>query len=213
MPMFNYNPRKRKMGSGSGVSYKKRNPRRIRQTTKELKGIDSTLAGAGTPTTGFIVLLNGVAAGDDINERNGRAILNKYIDVVYKCGTDGSSGVHLNSFRVIFFYDRSPNGVLATVADVLSTASLFSPRRLDTASRFNILYDKVHDSNSTATTEITNGAVTRHVRVNVKNLPSHFTSSSAGIGSIREGSLCVLYISTDSSGLFTMISKSVYVDM
>lgn len=111
----------------------------------EFKNIES--ASSSNPTSsGYMTLLNGIAEGDDINQRNGRSILIKsaYVKHTMKCATSGDTAY----IRCILFWDKQPSGTAPTGSDLLDTVGGFDLvrafRNLSNRKRFKIISDKTY---------------------------------------------------------------------
>jgi len=157
----------------------------------EFKAIYSNI-GASPPLTGTFMLLNGCARGSDINQRDGRSILNKSFElkVDIKQNSANTAGTHV---RLIFFLDKMPQTATPALGDLLDTSAGSDPctqlRNLTNRKRFVILKDKhivVDPYNTTAQFEY------------YRKLGTHtiFGSGNAGtIADIQEGALFLLALS------------------
>jgi len=185
-----------------------------RQPTTELKGTYTGFAN-GLTTAGTVTLLNAIAAGDDLQERNGRAIKLKYMDVILSLQMNLATLTARQSFfRYMFIYDSAPNGVLAIPGDILVTpVSNYSPVRIDTNSRFKVLADVVGTVAGVMPTDVAGSTYTRKHRINLKNMASYFTSSVSGIGSIREGAILILAIGESVNTTITLNSQVYFTDV
>lgn len=188
--------------------------RTMNPLTRELKGVDTGFS-TTTVAAGAVTLLNGVVAGDDINERNGRKIALKYLDMFISFNLNLATLTSRVSFvRYMVVYDNGPNGIIGLPTDILSSpVTVYSTRRLDTMSRFSILLDQVHSISGLPPTDVAAGGVFKHHRVNLKNMPVTFTSALGGIGAIREGSLYLLVLAESISSVVTVNTKCIYVDV
>lgn len=111
-----------------------------RGTRAELK-VKDTLIDFDVNTTGEMVLLNGIARGDDISERVGRQV--NLVSVNFDASTFQSAGGVAQNIRWAIVYDRYPNGVAPTVAQVFTVVGdPSSPRTLDNRQRFTVLASK-----------------------------------------------------------------------
>jgi len=175
-------------------------------TGPEVKTIDSGSVGPQTvfDTAGDVLLINGVAQGDDYNARQGRKIFMKSclirITVYENAGDTYPTG---EIGRIMLVYDMQSNGVAPTVANILQTASWDAPNNLDNRNRFKVLYDKEF---TTAAAAFAAGALAagspapRIFKIYKKlNLPVTFSGTGATVGAIATGSLYLLYISALSS--------------
>lgn len=111
-----------------------------RGTHSELK-VKDTLIDTDVHTGGHMFLLNGIARGDDIAERIGRQV--SLVSVNFDGSTFQSAGGVAQNIRWALVYDRFPNGVAPTVAQIYTNdADPSSPRGLDNRQRFTVLASK-----------------------------------------------------------------------
>jgi len=164
-----------------------------------------------TPPAAALVLLNSIAAGDDINMRDGRELTIKSVEL---------RGVLANALvasqtapslaRVLIVYDSSPNGaqpaVIDILADVSSTAhSDTNPaglnfNNLNNRGRFKILAQETCSFGNVALAtnaeQETAYAISMYRKV---NLPVVFSGIAAGIGSITKGAVFALIVGTTNA--------------
>lgn len=94
------------------------------------------------------VFLNGIAQGSTPNTRNGRKVALTKLQVRWtrlstSVATVGAVTV-LNQlpFRILVVYDRSPNGTIPVIQDILSGTGFDTPLNLNNSERFLILADE-----------------------------------------------------------------------
>lgn len=106
----------------------------------ERKYVDITDSSSPS-NTGTINLVNQIAQGDDVNQRDGNSILCSYIKhrMVAKINTTATS----TSFRILLVLDTANQGTTPAVADILQTVSTTSNINVDNSKRFWFLYDKL----------------------------------------------------------------------
>lgn len=182
----------------------------------ELKTIDTLAVAQSFTTAGSVRLLNGVAQGDDITNRQGRRIRMKSIlfKLFPSLGAGVTNGDHL---RVIVFIDYQANATLAAVTDILDSASALSPTNLSNRARFKIIYDKWKPvAASTYSAGIANGTFTPPQFTFYKKMAEDVTFGGTGntIGSIQTGALGCLVISNQSSSaiLYQLHTRVRFVD-
>lgn len=92
-------------------------------------------------TAGTVNLINQIAQGDDVNQRDGNSVLCAYVKhrMVAKINTVATS----TSFRLMIVIDTANQGSTPAVADILQTVSTTSNINVDNSKRFWILYDKL----------------------------------------------------------------------
>ena len=99
-------------------------------------------------------LLNGLVVGTGPNNRIGRQVNVRSIQLAYSVQIPGTSPT-FGICRVMCYIDRQCNGVIPTslVASVLENDPLnLAPRGMDSRKRYKILYDKLHDLSGISTT-------------------------------------------------------------
>jgi len=164
----------------------------------EFKSVDvEDPAGVDCDTNTSVTLLNGIARGDDINERTGREVIMKSIQ--FTGCTYGTAGTGIDQLhRVLLVYDRQTNGAALTAAQVLSDTTPYSPRNLENRKRFKILYDRLFSINASGE------AGTRRVFKFYRRLshPITFNSGDAGdVADITSGSLYLITLGSAGVGV------------
>ena len=107
----------------------------------EYKSIDTRMNATAVDNGSAVLLLNGCARGDDINERTGRRTTMVSLEAkiyTYATTTTGASQIH----RHLLVLDTQPNGSALTPLQVLSAADTFSSRNLENRARFRVLMDR-----------------------------------------------------------------------
>jgi len=198
-----------------------RTPRRA-LTAGEFKSRD-TAAGAYTAAdwTGAICLLNGIPRGDDIEERTGRQITMRSLEltVEFHQAPPGSTPVPV-LIRAMIVYDKQPNGTALTTAQVLNTVgglnAAISPRNLEYRSRFQVIRDMRSTLSSAELDDFRDGP--KYFKYyGSMNLPVTYNSGDAGtVADITTGSLYLIVISdANPAGAlpsFTYTSRLRYTD-
>jgi len=182
----------------------------------ELKTVDVTSGPSAFSTSGAVLLLNGVATGTDYNTRVGRKVLMKSMNFKLSTYINSACGTG-ETIRVMIIYDTQANGAAPTVANILQTAAWDAPMNLDNRDRFKVLYDKFK---SVGAYNFTAGAITTGdffsplFKVYKKiNLDVNFSGTGATIGSIATGSVYLLTISMNGSGVGYYINSRIrFVD-
>ena len=97
-------------------------------STGEFKSVDTVLS-QPIDQTGAVTLVNGIARGDEINERNGRELTMRSIQFNARAyATSGTGSDQIG--RVLIVYDRQTNAAALTGAQVLASFDTNSPRNL-----------------------------------------------------------------------------------
>lgn len=167
----------------------------------ELKYNDAAFAADAT-TTGAIVALNNMAAGDTALLRDGNKILMKTIQLRFTIENEANN--QNNAVRMLIVYDKQPNLAAATIAGAgtgpLDTITIQSLRQVATTSRFKVLMDRVYVINSTSDTA---GALQiMHDEAYIK-IPSdcqltQFADGAAGAP--QTGNLLLMYFGNVAAG-------------
>jgi len=190
-----------------------------RRGRAELKYIDVDQAATATTTAGTVTLLNGIAQGTDISNRIGRKFCLK--SSLLRLAVYPNSATTLQQgdiVRVMLLYDAQPNGVIATVADVLDGFTWESGMNLNNRDRFKVLMDKTFAMNPVVYTAGALTAGSPQLRVMKKykkmNLDVINSGSAATIGSIQTGALLLLVIGLINNGsTINWLHRTRYTDM
>jgi len=177
----------------------------------EYKAVDVT-ATVDVDTDTTVALLNGIARGDDIHERNAREVVMKSIQFSYNAYGTATTGIDQHQ-RVMLVYDRQTNATELTAAQVLTAVDTLAPRNLENRKRFKILYDRCHSLNAVAEP---GSHVTRRFYRRLRH-PVTFNSGDAGsVADIVTGSLYLIVIGTvapgATAGSVTFSSRIRYLD-
>lgn len=168
-------------------------PRGVRA---ELKYVDASPAMAAD-TTSAILLLNGVARGDDISERTGRQIRMQYLEYRLACLSTATTGVDQFQ-RFIIVLDKQPNAAALATTDVLVSATYAANYNNDNRERFVVLADKtfyLNASGEPGSAKWFNG------RINLKGMKVQFNNGDAGtIADITTNSIYLIALGSIAAG-------------
>lgn len=214
--MSMYSTGKRKYGAAPMLSGKKRlvyrpsTSSRYNAVAKGLgrRGLSSSesgyvdLAYASYPcnTTGSITLIATIAQGTSVNQRVGKKVALKSLQIRGTAINDTTATV--NDCAIIIVYDRRPTGSLPAITDVLDTANAGSFNNDANSGRFKILkrMDFVLTGNST-TPATGNEAKNLDCFLSLKGLQSVFKAAGTGaINDIEEGALYCITVGTQVPG-------------
>jgi hypothetical protein len=172
----------------------------------EVRRAENTPATTGTI---FDDSLNEVAQGAAENERVGRkmTITDLLIHFQLRVTTSTTASAVADSFRYIVYVDKQANGAAATPGQILEAGGagvdIRCFRLLENASRFRILYDKIHsiESNGGGVGAADNSVPkARHFSVYKKlKLPIEFSGATGAIAEIRSNNIGVLILSTNAA--------------
>lgn len=140
--------------------------------TSELKENPSVAVNQSSTTSGTVVVLNFIAEGDDSNNRQGRKINTRAIDVKYSYIEGTANG----TAQVALVYDATPSAVVPSYGTIFDTstanAGMAFKDTQDNRQRFKIFWiDELPISNGS---DSTNGFVhrTRHY-LNLSKYPNY----------------------------------------
>lgn len=167
----------------------------------ELKFNDNSFLTDAT-TTGAIVALNNMAAGDTALLRDGNRIQMKSIQVRFTAQTESLAANAL--IRMLIVYDKNSNLSTASIATSgtgpLDTISITSLRQVATTSRFKVLSDRVYALNNQSDTA---GAFAKmHDEIYIK-IPSDCQNTAfadGNAGAPISGNLLLMYFSDIAAG-------------
>lgn len=177
--------------------YRRRRPFVPRYAYKsEFKYIDTGLINITSDTTGAIQLINGSAEGVGPTQHVGRRTLMKSVELKLRNSVVAGTGTD-QTYRVMLVYDRQPNGVALTIAEVLNAVSVMSMKNLDNRMRFTVLLDKIGTLNATGEP----GADESWNYYKMLNMPVVYDATAdATIASISTGSLYLISIGSNVAG-------------
>lgn len=149
-----------------------------------------------------VQLLNGITAGDDYNNRDGRRVI---MDTLHLRGDffyAGATAAHpADHVRVLVVYDKQPNGTAAIQGDLFTTASgdtFINPNNLG---RFEILWDKAWTLPQVpvnTTSPVYFPQINQMIRI---KRGVQYSGTSSTIASIASGALYLVTIGSQSSGV------------
>ena len=168
---------------------------------KELNFVDTTITNKAIALAGgTVTLLNGIAQADDYTDRNGRQA--KMVNVQTHLVATAPAAHAGQLGRVLLVWDNAPNGVIATVAQIMASDSAAAFPKVDNAKRFTILRDIklcLGTSVSTATqamSDMNTAIVNEYCKV---NSVTQFSDTGATIASIQNGALYLVTLGTGAN--------------
>lgn len=171
-----------------------------------------TIAAAVGTTTWQVSLLNGMAQGSAGNERIGTKITIKSIQVRIEIYTATNIGTPEPNFRWAVVYDRKPDRVALTgaqvfdVDNILGNINTFDKRY---RGRFQILHDEISDGDSQEQYHYSKCYIQ-------KTLKCHYYSTGATIANIDKGSIYMMVckgpVATTSDSALRFNCKISYTD-
>jgi hypothetical protein len=134
-----------------------------------------------------------VSQGDSSSTRDGAQIELVMLKLFYRLIY---SGTGTNIARIIVFIDTMNEGVMPSVTDILTSASVSSnyTRDVEIVKRYHILYDQAHSLTVNATTE----SIIKYQKIRCRRIVS-YNGTTAATGSNGKNSVWTLRI-TDNVG-------------
>jgi len=166
----------------------------------ELKYFDIASTAYSVDTTGTVTVLNAMQTGTDAVTRVGKQIYNKSIHIQgYLKPYDTTTTAQLT--RTMLVWDSQPNGVIATIANILTAATPISALNLDNRERFTILRDsQIALAATAATTSQGQTVFPVNMFVNLGNKKTTYSGISSGIGNVATGALLLVTIGSNANG-------------
>lgn len=158
----------------------------------EMHAFDSTLTAAfGTVTTGRVHHINDITQGTAVNQRTGSRLTMTALQMRgYVYMRENTSPRTTCSYQFMIIYDRAPTGTLPNYNEIMAGTRPISYQRLETRSRFTILYSK-HDVIQWGVAGSPNSGSQRSYDLNIKlpNLQASFQQALSGLNSFTTGAL------------------------
>jgi len=218
MPKRNYNGggsgKRQKTGSsgyrrkssnyqaGKKVSLLKMGYLNRRGLNRETGYVDLASAQYQGNTTGSIVLAATIPQGAAVQERVGKKILLKSMQVRGYVTADGTTTTTMGAW--ILVYDKRPTGALPTITDILDTINVNSFLNDANSGRFKILARRSYQVNGNSSsagqqTEGTLQVIDEYVKL--KGLQTVFKAAGTGqMGDIEEGALYLVVVGVTAAG-------------
>jgi len=160
-----------------------------------LKYID-TYDNVQTLVAGQNTLLNGIANGTGINERNGRQVQVVAIEMRFQIAPISLSALG-SVVRIIVSVDRQANGSTFALSDMLVQQPFtLSPYRQDSLERFTALYDETFVTSGYTTHE---GNIVVARRFIEPKIVVQYKSSGNTAAAIQTNAINITYVSTDTT--------------
>lgn len=170
--------------------------------TAEFKSHDFPVDG-DVDAAAEIILLNGTARGADIDNRIGRMIVVKSIQIAWSSYAVGVTGID-QTHRFLIVYDKQTNGVLPAIGDILTSSTPWAQRNLNNRNRFIIL----HDSWASIANDIAAGAPSGLPKIadfkyyRRHNLKTQYNAGDTGlIGDIATGGIYFIKLGSVAAGV------------
>lgn len=170
--------------------------------SKETGFVDLTAASYALNQTGSVTLIATVAQGASVNQRVGKKIQLKSLQIRGQISADTTTLAANCAFLIV--YDRRPTGALPTITDILVSAAASSFNNDANSGRFSILkrWQNVVIGNVTTAGQATDtSSYSIDEYLSLRGLPTTFKAAGTGaIGDIEEGALYLLTIGDVAAG-------------
>lgn len=169
--------------------------------------VDLALANYALDTTGSITLLATVPQGASVNQRVGKKIAWKSIQMR---GTVASnSATTFTDGAILLVYDRRPTGTLPAITDVLVSVHSASMNNDANSGRFRILRRWDFALSGNITTPATGNEVkdaTAYIKL--ASMPGVFKAAGTGaIGDIEEGAIYLITCGSSAAGTTAAVAN------
>jgi len=167
---------------------------------RETGYVDVTGGTYNLDTTGSVTLLNTVAQGASVNQRVGKKVALKSLQI--RGHARNNSTATDNDVAYLIVYDKRPRGALPTMTDFFNTAASSSMNNDDNSGRFSILKRVDFTLIGSAANQYTSvSAVSSDFFLDLKGLPTVYESAGTGaIGDIEQGALYLVTIGQVAAG-------------
>ncbi len=168
-----------------------------------------TDSGTLAPTlAGAILLLNGLAQGNDTDDRDGDQVEFTSIQIRFQARADTAGDE--NMIRVMLIQDRQTNGALPDVSDVLQKVTQFailnSPLKLTNKFRFRVLYDRICEINDSGHNGVFKSS---YKKLSVK---ARYTGATNAITDINTNSIFSIVIGNTTDGAYNFFVRLRFTD-
>ncbi len=156
-----------------------------------VQATDSSITDAGTITNASLL-----TQGDSSITRDGGSV--KYTSFRLAYSWKINSNATDTFVRVMVVHDKQTNQAQFTLADLLFDATIkdaiYSPPNIDNASRFNILYDKVHN----LTINGQNRSVYRNIHKKL-NIKTRYDANAGTVADLTQDSISLVFIGDETT--------------
>lgn len=151
-------------------------------------------------TTGAVLLLNACQTGAALNQRIGRQIMMRSVELKVDHYVTAGSGLDQVQ-RLVLVYDRQCNGVAPAIGDIIGATGVYgymSMRNLDNRHRFKILMDKFITLNAS----VEPGSRVAYTFYRKLRHPVQFNVGNGGtIADISSGAMYCITVSSNVPGV------------
>lgn len=164
--------------------------------SKETGFVDLAAAAYQCDSTGSVTLIATIAQGASVNQRVGKKVLLKSLQMRGTLGSNTTTTIADTAWLVV--YDKRPQGALPTVSDILVSASSNAFNNDANSGRFSIVRRSDQVCIGNATTPATGKEaydVSEYIKLNGRQTV-YKAAGTGAIGDIEEGALYFVTIGT-----------------
>lgn len=169
--------------------------------TKETGYVDTAVTGA-MDTTGTIALINTVSQGTSVQQRVGKKVSLRGLQIRGNMVNSGAAAV-ANDVAYMIVYDKRPSGALPSISDILVSANANSMNNDNNAGRFKILkrVDAVLLGRTDAIANVQDTSMLgEDCYLDLKGIPTTYKSATTGaIADIEEGALYYVCVGVNTA--------------
>ncbi len=182
----------------------------------ETKFLDTSVADVLVPGTGAVeTSLVLIAQGDGESDRDGRVCWVSGVDIlgsVKLSGQEAETAVQSGDvIRVMLVKDKQANSAVFTVADVLTSAEVFSHILPSKSTRFEVLWDQMFSLNYSANAEGDYPGVVKAFSVSCDlEMKLMFKSGNGDIDALVSNNLAVLAITQNGKTGLQFIARVLF---
>lgn len=191
------------------MSARRSNLQRAPGMSRETGFVDLAAAAYALDTTGSVTLIATVAQGASVNQRVGKKILWKGLQIRGNIANGTTATV--NDIAYMIVYDKRPTGSLPAVTDILVSANSNAFRNDANSGRFEIVrrVDQALLGNTTAASNLTDLAyVSQDNWIDLKNRQCNYKAAGTGaIGDIEMGALYLVTVGNTVAGTAAAVAN------
>lgn len=159
-------------------------------------------------TSASIILLNGIAAGDDSDQRDGRRVTLDSVsirgDLFYAVTTSAHPA---DMVRMMLVYDKQANGAAPAITDILINANADSHYNQNNMGRFEVLWDQVWTlpqvpASTTSSVLFPKIKATKRV-----GRATQYSGTGNTVASIASGALYLVWVGSQASGANNTVAE------
>lgn len=170
--------------------------------SRETGFVDLAAAAYAMDTTGSITLIATVAQGASVNQRVGKKIILKSLQI--RGNLSNNTAATVNDACYLIVYDKRPTGALPAITDILVSVNSNAFNNDANSGRFEIIkrVDQALLGNGSAAANLTDLTyISADAYVDLKGRPVNFKAAATGaIGDIESGALYLVTVGNTVAG-------------